>query len=161
MAKNQILLLAIGNDIHGDEGIAIMIGREIQPLFKEKIVFSEISDTGMELLEILEGYEKSLILTIVNTSNNPIGTVEVININELNNSAISFLHYVSLTQVLNLAVSLNISLPKIIKLVTIEVKKEFFISEELSQPIKNIYPQVFERVRNILNDWIQNSQIKT
>jgi hydrogenase maturation protease len=154
MTDDKIILLAAGNDILGDEGIALIIGRKLHADFPEKIDFVQISDTGMELLEIFDGYQKALILTPISTNRNPIGHVEEINIKEFNNSADSSLHYVNISQLLSLSAGLNIPLPEIIKTITIEVKKDFCITEEMSPDMRESFPETFNKVRGFLGEMI-------
>jgi hydrogenase maturation protease len=152
MTDDKIILLAAGNDILGDEGIALIIGRKLHSEFSKRIDFVQISDTGMELLEIFDGYRKALILTPISTNINPIGHVEEINIKEFNNSADSSLHYVNFSQLFNLSASLNIPLPETIKTITIEVKKDFRITEEMSSDMKESFPETFKKVHGFLEE---------
>ncbi len=60
--KNNILVLALGNDIMGDDGAALEAAGILEKKFADEIDIFKVSSAGFMLLDILEGYEKVIII---------------------------------------------------------------------------------------------------
>jgi hydrogenase maturation protease len=151
---NKILLMAIGNDIRGDEGIALSVGKELKSLFTDKIDFVEVSDSGMELLAVLDDYEKVLIITIAESNKKPIGTITEFDITAVQDDKTSSSHYFGLSQILSLSKNMGIPLPEEIKIISIEIQKTNSISEEYSSTIIANRSHLLEKSMFVLNGWL-------
>jgi hydrogenase maturation protease len=151
---NKILLMAIGNDIRGDEGIALSVGKELEGTFTNKIDFIEVSDTGMELLSVFDDYEKVLIITIAESIEKLIGTITEFDITAIQKETISSSHYFGLSQIISLSENIKIPLPDTVKIISIEIQKANTISEKFSTIITGKRSLLLEKSMLILNQWL-------
>lgn len=72
---NRILVLAIGNDILGDDGTAFAVVDVLKKKFPKEIDSGKIYTSGLDILDILEGRQKILIIDTVTTGLNFAGTI--------------------------------------------------------------------------------------
>ncbi len=112
--KNKILVLALGNDIMGDDGAALEAADLLEKEFAGEIDIFKVSSAGFMLLDILEGYEKVLILDTILAATEP-GNFRELTLSELSGRLSESPHYAGLPEVINLAEKLGIKFPDEIK----------------------------------------------
>jgi hydrogenase maturation protease len=72
----RTLVLGIGNDILGDDGIGIQVAREVNRRINEDDVeVKETSAAGLNLLELVRGYQKLFIADAILTENTEAGKI--------------------------------------------------------------------------------------
>src|SRR3990172_3705635 len=73
--SNRILILALGNDIMGDDAAGLIAARELKKVFGSAVDIFEVSSAGFSLIDILEGYRKVLILDSIPSGNKSEGSI--------------------------------------------------------------------------------------
>ena len=58
---NKISVIGLGNDILGDDAVGLLAVRELKKYYGDKIDIFESPNGGLELLDYMEGYYKTLI----------------------------------------------------------------------------------------------------
>ena len=71
----RILVLALGNDLLGDDGVGLAAARKLKEHFGESVDIVETSEAGLALMEWLSGYEHALVLAAVVTGLQQTGTI--------------------------------------------------------------------------------------
>jgi hydrogenase maturation protease len=71
----RILVLALGNDLLGDDGVGLEAARQIAGQVDGSVDVVETGEAGLALLELMEGYECALLIDSVVTGRYPPGTV--------------------------------------------------------------------------------------
>jgi len=71
-----ILVLALGNDLLGDDGVGLEAARQIAGQVDGSVEVVETGEAGLALLELMEGYERALLIDSVVTGRYPPGTVK-------------------------------------------------------------------------------------
>jgi hypothetical protein len=69
--KPQALLLALGNPLMGDDGVAPLAARALRRRYREDIDIDESPVAGFALLDLLSGYNRALIIDASATGNAP------------------------------------------------------------------------------------------
>jgi hydrogenase maturation protease len=152
--KNQILVLALGNDIMGDDAAGLIAARELKKKFKTGIDFFEVSSAGFALIDILEGYSEVLILDSVLSENKTGGTIRELSKDEFVQKFSSSSHFAGLPEMMELAGKLDIKFPKQIKALVMEINETGIIREELSPKIMEQIPVFVKRASYILKSWV-------
>lgn len=147
----------MGNDIIGDDGVGLVASRNLKNEFENVIDFVELCGGGLDLLDILEGYKKALIIDSITTGKNIPGSILEFSVEDFRNVMISSPHSAGLPEVFFLAQQLNISFPEELKILAIEIEKQFEIREGLSPSIAAFLPSLQERAKNILAEWLKIS----
>jgi len=154
MEKN-ILVLAFGNDIIGDDAAALEAAKLLAKQFGEKVDFEEVYGGGLEVLDFIEGRDKVLILDSITTEANPVGTVISYGKDALGYGNISSPHYVGLPEVLKLSAMFEMDIPQDIRILAIEIDLQSTIIEELSPEIQATLPNLVNEASKILSEWLE------
>jgi hydrogenase maturation protease len=149
---NKISIIGLGNDILGDDAIGLIAARELKKYYDNKIDIFESPNGGLELLDYLEGYEKSLILDSLFTGQYLPGTIMIYSSSDFESSSSSTPHYIGLPEVLKLADKLNIAIPKDIKVLLIEVENPYEITTDISEIIKEKQEAFIRKAKDIISD---------
>lgn len=152
--KHKILLLGIGNDILGNDGVGLTAVRILKNEFHDRVDIVEAIAGGFKLMELLEGYEKVLILDAAVTGKYPLGTVMELSKEEFQDTVAIAPHYVSLPEAINLAEKLGIKFPRDIRILAVEIEPPFDLREGLDPVINDSIPRFLEKARGILNEWV-------
>ncbi len=143
----KTIVLGVGNPILGDDGAALHVIRQLKehPLNK-KVTIDDESTGGMNLLDCMLGYEKAIIIDVVQSRQAHPGTVQRIPFHKLTSIHSCNPHDVSLGEAITLAKKLGETrLPKEIILIAIMMKQmplEF--TESLSREITAAIPKALE-----------------
>jgi hydrogenase maturation protease len=87
----KVILIGIGNEYRSDDGVGLLIARQIRDRHLSFVSVKEESGEGAALMEAWQGYE-SVILVDAISSGSPPGTIIKINAGEKNVPA-KFFHY--------------------------------------------------------------------
>lgn len=151
--KSKYLILGIGNDILGDDGVGLAAARLLKKEFEHSADIVEAIAGGFKLMELLEGYDKVLILDAVITGQHPVGTVLELSKEEFQSTVAIAPHYMSLPEAINFAEKLGINFPKEIRILAVEIEDPYQIREGLSSIIEQTLPNFVKKARGILAEW--------
>ena len=144
--RPRILVLGLGNDILGDDAVGLLAARRLRALLPESVDVVESRGAGLDLLDLLEGYDRALLLDAIMTGKHPPGTILEFSADDFRegrrplpplrrpadshptrreSSDIVFLH--------------------IFQIVAVEVENPYEVLEGLSKPVEASLPAVVER----------------
>ncbi len=146
---NKTLILGLGNTILKDDGIGIYVVRELKKHLRDpNVVVKEASLGGLELLELMKGYDHLILIDAMQTGEHDIGTLIKLKAEDLKGGSSMSRHQVSFSNALELGRHLNMDLPEKIDIYGIEVMDIFTLEESCT-------PEVGARIPAIVNDIIQ------
>jgi hydrogenase maturation protease len=165
----KTLILGLGNPILGDDSIGWKVVERVKDISNHQgeIPQPEITETrnifeyecyslgGIGLMENLIGYDRVWIIDSIHTSTCPVGTIVCKKLEEFQNIPSGHLtsaHDMSLQTALELGRSIGADLPKEIKVIGIESNLCFDFTEELSEPLKNAFPEVVKYLLNMIDE---------
>lgn len=152
--EQRTLVLALGNDILGDDAAGLLVSRELRAEFGEMVDVVETGEAGLALLELLEGYDRALLLDAAVTGKHAPGTVIEFAPDDFRKVVAPSPHYAGLPEVLQLARRMQIAFPSEIRVVALEVKDPFTIREALTPDVAAAMPEYLAYAREILIDWL-------
>jgi hydrogenase maturation protease len=148
--QKQILILGVGNDILGDDAVGLIAARALQDEFQESANIVEAAMGGLQLMELLEGYKKVLILDAIVTAEHPYGTILELSKEEFKHTVAIAPHMVSLPESLQLAEKLGIPFPEEIRILAMEIENPYELREGLSPSVEQALPEMVSRARVIV-----------
>ena len=157
----KTIVLGIGNLILGDDGVGIHVANELRNHINDpSITIDEAITGGMNLLDLILGYDKAIIIDAVKSDTGEHGIVKRIPIGDFNTMHSCNPHDVSLMEAIQMAEKMGETrIPKEIIIIGIMMKTipcEF--GEQLSTEIQNAVPEAIElTLKEIKND-MKNSQ---
>jgi hydrogenase maturation protease len=149
----SILILALGNDVMGDDAVGLHAARLLRPLLPERVTIREAPVGGFELMELMEGFERVLIIDAIAKGAAP-GTIHFLSASDFTTVVSSSPHYVGLPEVIQLAERLGIPFPVDIRILAIDVEDPYRIVEELSPEARAALPGVVDRALKIVEEWL-------
>jgi hydrogenase maturation protease len=151
---NRILILALGNDIMGDDAAGLIAARELKKIFGRTVDIFEVSSAGFSLVDILEGYRRVLIIDSIPCSSQSDCCIKELKKEDLSKQYSYSPHYVGLPEIIELANRLGIRFPHEIKALVIEIKEKGIIREGLTEQVRNKIPILIERASRIVKNWL-------
>lgn len=153
MAKKKVLVLGMGNPLLKDDGIGLLIARTIKSRINNpEIEVLEASLGGINLLDILVGYEKAVLIDAAQTSEGIIGKLYKLTTDMLAGTRhINSTHDLTLSDALKLGEKLGMSLPREIIIYAIEAKDVTTFSEDISPELKQYIPEYVEVIIKDIN----------
>ena len=147
----KTIILGIGNSILSDDGVGIHVVREVKKRIKNtNITVDEAMTGGMNLLDLIIGYDKAIIIDAVKSKDDEHGFVRRIPISNFNTMHSCNPHDVSLIEAIKMAKKLGEKrIPKQIIIIGIMMKElpcEF--GEILSDEIQATVPKAIELTLN-------------
>ena len=155
--RPRILVLGLGNDILGDDAVGLLAARRLRALLPESVDVVESGGGGLDLLDVLEGYDRAILLDAILTGKHPPGTILEFSAEDFKKDDCPSPHYAGLPTVIQLAESLGIRFPSIFQIVAVEVENPYEVLEGLSQPVETALPAIIERARRIVHGWLFDS----
>lgn len=147
----KIIVLGVGNLILGDDGVGIHVVNEVKKQIEDpNITIDEAITGGMNLLDLILGYDKAIIVDAVKSEKSIIGTVKRIPISDFNTMHSCNPHDVSLIEAIQMAKKLGeTKIPSEIIIIGVMMKEipcEF--GENLSGKIQAAVPKAVEMTLN-------------
>ncbi|MGC8782913.1 MAG: hydrogenase maturation protease [Armatimonadota bacterium] len=149
--KARTLVLALGNDLLGDDGVGLEAARQIAGQVDGSVDVVESREAGLALLELLEGYERALLIDSIVTGRYPPGTVLEFSSNDFRRVIAPSPHYAGLPEVLEMARRLNLVFPQDIRILAMEVQNPYEFRIGFSEPVQEALPRLVQRALQILN----------
>jgi hydrogenase maturation protease len=151
----KTIILGVGNQILGDDGVGVHIANEVKKKIKDpNVTIDEAITGGMNLLDLLLGYDKAILIDAVKSENGEHGVVKKIDISEFNTMHSCNPHDVSLIEAIEMAKKLGEErIPKKITIIGVMLKEipcEF--NEQLSDEIAAVVPKAVELTINEINN---------
>lgn len=153
--KARTLVLALGNDLLGDDGVGLEAARRIAGQVDSSVDVVETGEAGLALLELLEGYERALLLDSVVTGRYPPGTVIEFSPEDFRRVIAPSPHYAGLPEVLEMARRLNLVFPRDIRILAMEVQNPYEFHIGFSPPVQESLPRLVQQALQILQEWRQ------
>jgi hydrogenase maturation protease len=157
--KPRILILALGNDILGDDGIGLAAGRLLGPEMDDIATYLEAPGAGYGLLELFEGYEYALLIDAIVTGTVAPGTILELTQDDFRHQVGPSPHYVGLPEVLMMADTLHLPLPKEIRILAVEIADPYSFAETLSAVGEAALPKLVARAKEVISKWREKYEV--
>jgi len=151
MEKTKTIVVGVGNKILGDDGVGIHVVNQLRKQAKNlDITLEEAATGGLNLLDIIVGYDKAIIVDAVKSDNEEHGVVKRFSLDNFNTMHSCNPHDVSLIEAIDMAKKIGETrIPREIVVIGImmrNIPSEF--SERLSDEIAMTVPKAVEMTLN-------------
>jgi hydrogenase maturation protease len=153
----RVLVLALGNPILCDDGVAFHVLERMRPHMPESedLVVDEACTGGIDLLVYVLDFDRVLILDAVKTLKRPPGHVGTYTVDDLEDSIhVDSPHHTNFATAMELGRRLHPDrMPEDIVIVGIEVDNILDFTEDLTPAVDNAVVPASELALEILKDW--------
>jgi hydrogenase maturation protease len=166
MNTKKILVIGLGNPILGDDGVGWKVGEAVQDILKQPSLKPEpgdcavevecVAEGGLRLMEIMVGYDYSVVIDAVTIAGQPVGSVSIFPIEALPERLTGHFaspHNTTLQVALRLGREMGLHLPQEVTIVGIEAQKVYELSEELTAPVQEAVPQAVRETMRLLEKY--------
>ena len=138
----KTIVLGVGNPILQDDGVGLhVIDALRQQISNERVTLETASTGGLNLLDLIRGYEKVILIDAVKQHENPPGSVKRFLLSDFQSVHSNNPHDVSLSEALQVARQLGEQqLPSTIVLIGITVNNTYEFGEHLSSEVASAIP---------------------
>jgi len=151
--NRKILLLGLGNDILGDDGVGLVAARLLKGEFEKGVDIIEASVGGFALLDVFQGYEKVLLLDAIATGDCSPGTILEFSEKDFQKLVAPSPHFAGLPEIFEVAKKLGVPFPNEVRILAMEVEDPYRFREALSPSVEKALPAFIESARQILKIW--------
>lgn len=151
------LVLGLGNDLLSDDAIGPIIVKKLNQNFSDKnITYRVAAVGGMDLIELIEGFEKVIIIDGIKSANGIPGKLYKYTSTDFEETLhLSSFHNTDFKTTIELALRLNIQIPQHIDIFAIEIVKDLEFSKDLSSELKSKFNSIYEQILVFLKDWVK------
>jgi hydrogenase maturation protease len=147
----KTIVLGVGNPILRDDGVGIHAANLLKQFVNDpNITIDEATTGGMNLLDLIVGYDKAILIDAVNIRDAKVGEVKRFLLSDLSSIHSDNPHDVSLQEALKLAEKLGEkNIPSEIVIIGIVLKEiPYIFGEKLSPKIAAALPKAVEMTLN-------------
>lgn len=144
----KTLVLGLGNPILTDDGVGPLVAKEIRDrVDRREVTVTETSQAGLNLLDLLAGYDRTIIIDAIQTVGGKAGQIYRLESGALNATRhATSTHDTNLATALELGNKLGLALPKQIDIFAIEVADTSTFSEECTPRVREAIPVCAEMI---------------
>jgi hydrogenase maturation protease len=143
----KTLVLGLGNPICADDGVGPRVARELEGKLDENVTVMEASLAGLNLLDLLVGYDRAIIVDAIQTKEGRVGRIYRLGLEEFKATRhATSTHDVNLTTALELGKRLGLALPRKIDILAIEVADTNRFNEACTPGVAEAIPVCAELI---------------
>jgi hydrogenase maturation protease len=156
----RILVLGLGNELYGDDGVGIHVVRRAKQVMETdpspskdnfSIIFEECSLSGLALLDVITGYDALVIVDTIKSLHPEPGKIRILKEKDLRYIPGPSPHYVSIPQAIEIGRSIGLKVPSQITVIAVEAKNMYNLGESLTREMENAIPKIIDEVKSLLS----------
>lgn len=148
----KTLVLGIGNEIMGDDGIGLYVVEELAGSI-EGVDWEVTSESGLKLIDYLIDYDRVIIVDAI-ISNDRVGEVKIFSLGDFRSPLFISNHSLDLISVLELLNGGILRIPGEIYFVGICINGAGKVQAGLSKEVRCIFPEIVKSVRQKIEELI-------
>src|SRR5512143_143109 len=116
------VVVGLGNSIRGDDAVGLLAVRRLSRRARPGVRFAESEESNINLLEVLAGADRLLLLDTISTAEGRPGTVHRLDVEDLRGPGEAYAtHQLGVARVLDLGRSLGIPMPAAAAVLALEI----------------------------------------
>lgn len=146
--KDKTLIVGLGNTLLSDDGTGIYLVRELEKVIDNPdIVIREASMGGLELIDVIAGYKRVVLINAVLSENQSVGTLIRLGINDIKGGSSWTRHQVSLDEAVRLANKVNMNITSDIRIYGVVVKDISTFNENCTPEVSSSLPGLVKSLK--------------
>jgi hydrogenase maturation protease len=148
----KTLILGIGNDILTDDGIGPRLVLDLQnDDFPGEVHFQNAFVGGLEILEVIQGYDKVIFIDAIITKDGIPGAIYHFRPEDFRETLhLSNLHDANFLTAMELGKKLNMNLPDETHIIAVEIVEDRVFCDQFSTEIKKRYNEILETAGDLI-----------
>ena len=159
----NILVLGLGNDFYGDDGVGLEVVRTLKkewaaapprPAEGCRVEFVESLLTGIGLIDVIVGCDALVIVDTIFKPDPVTGRIRLLEAEDIRDIPGPSPHYVSIPQTLTIGKQLGLRMPGVVKIIAVEAKPLYHLNEDLSEDMKRRLPDIIAATRDVISNLV-------
>jgi hydrogenase maturation protease len=149
----KTIVIGIGNPILRDDGVGIQIIKRFRELVEGlDVAIEEASTGGMNLLDLILGYDRAVLVDAVSMEDRDLGEVVVIReVDKMKTAHSTNPHDTSFPEAIEVAIKMGEqNIPKEIVLVGVNIRPVYEFGEGLSREVELAVPVALEELNRLV-----------
>ncbi len=149
MSAPKSVIVGLGNPILSDDAVGIVVARRVYESLNPDagVDFIEAGVGGFELVEMLYGYDKAIIVDAMQTDHASPGEFFLVDLSTATPPEIpTMIHHVGLIEGLELARRLNMRVPRTVRVYGIEVEDITTFGTSMTDAVAATVPRMVEHI---------------
>ncbi len=143
----KTLILGLGNTILRDDGVGVYAVRALAGRVDGAADCRESASAGLDLVELLRGYDRAFIIDSIQLEGEDPGTVFRLEPDDLRITArLASLHDIDLVTALALGRRLGLAMPAEVKVYAVQVADALTLGEECTEAVAGALPGLVEEI---------------
>lgn len=149
----KTLVLGLGNPILSDDGVGFLVAQELEGRIDQgEVTVMDTSLANLDVLELLSGYDKAIIVDAIQTSQGQVGQIHRLYPEELVTTRhAASPHDVNLANSIEVGRRVGLQLPREILIFAIEVADVETFSESCTPEVNRAVPVCVDMIIDELN----------
>lgn len=156
--NKNILVLGLGSEILMDDGICPKLVKFLQKKHHNKqIKFDTSTVGGLDILELIHGYQTVIIIDSIKTRNGKPGDVYYFTPSDYNETLhLSNIHDVSFLNALTLGKKIGINIPENIRIIAIEIVEDTVFGNSFTDELNKRFHEITQSIENYIIQFVKN-----
>ena len=148
MSQGKCIILGFGSDALSDDGLPVRLVHDLKVMeSQQRFIFETSAVGGLELLELLKGCNKAILIDTQLTGRRKPGEISIFTPENFEETFhLSSQHDLSFHDTMRLAKEMDIPFPGDIQIIAIEIAEKKRLSFEFSEEIEDKYFTILSRV---------------
>jgi hydrogenase maturation protease len=155
----KTLLLGLGNELYGDDGVGIYVVRRLREEVKKKkklaalmedVKMEECPLSGLALLDVIVGYDRLILVDTIKRKAPSSGRIHLLGEKQIRAIPGPSPHYVSVPQTIEIGKKLGLHVPSKIQIIAVEAKNIYSLGEGLSREMEEKLPVIIQKVKEVI-----------
>ncbi len=148
----KTIILGLGNPLFCDDAVGLQVARAVAAnISGVDITLAEATAAGMDVLDLISGYEKAFIIDAIQTTRNKPGTILRLELDQSPEYAGVCAHNISFLSSIMLGKQLGLPLPEEIVVFGIEVENIEDLREDCTPAVRAAIPHCVNMILDELN----------
>ncbi len=147
----SLLILALGNDLLGDDGVGLLAGDNLMPYTSKDVKVTKSSLSGLYLVDLIEGFDDLLVVDSV-IGDNP-GKVVMLETRDIGPKIVPSAHHAGLSEAIEISRQVGMRMPKRVAIVGIQIADSQVLGTDVSPKVMKGVPSLIEKVIDIACKW--------
>ena len=153
-SSRRTLIVGVGNPILSDDGVGIHVARRVKELGLKDVDVEELPASGLELLDMVLGYDTVVIVDAIVTEKEAPGKMFVLEEDDFERTIHGTTpHGINIATALAMGRRiLSNQMPKEVFFVAVEAGDVVNVSEKLTPPVEAAMASIVDRVVSMISD---------
>ena len=144
----KILVLGLGNDILGDDGVGLVLVRRLKGMLPPEVELLETYESGWNLLDLFVDQDAAILVDAIQTQKEKPGHIYTFDADSLSSLPSASPHFVGIPEVLEMGKSMGLKMPITVSLVAVEIPFSLEVGDAMTAPVKDAIPEALKIVQS-------------